>query len=110
MTGAQILARELAEIGRWLEPRLGAGGIAGDEIRAEVERAQRTATALGGLVGLAPTVAITAAEVRAARVPNGRGGDKCPNCGETLRLVPTAGFGTVSRDICGACGYEPAAA
>jgi predicted RNA-binding Zn-ribbon protein involved in translation (DUF1610 family) len=107
MTGAQILARELIEIGRWLEPRLAGGAIATEEVRAEVERAGRTVTALGSLVGLAPRVEITAADVRASK----RGaGDKCPACGETLRLVPSAGFGMSVKQLCGACGYEPAAA
>lgn len=107
MTGAQILARELVEIGRWLEPRLAGGAVAGAEVRAEIERAGRTVTALGSLAGLAPRVEVTAADVRASK--RGAGG-KCPACGETLRLVPSAGFGAKVADICGACGYEPAAA
>lgn len=107
MTAAQTLTREVAEIMRQLEPRLGADALAGDQVRAEIERAGRTLTALGALVGLAPRVEVTEADVRAEK----RGaGDACPACGEKLRLVPSAGFGTKVMNICGACGYEPAAA
>lgn len=106
MNAAQILAREIAGLMVSLEHRLGPGDVT-DAARAEYDRAARAVTALGALMGIAPTVTVTAADVR----PRPRGDqDRCPNCGEKLRLVPTAGFGTVSRDICGACGHEPASA
>lgn len=106
MTAAQTLARELVEIGQYLEPQLGPDAIAGADVRVQVERAGRTVTALGALVGLAPTVSITAADLR--REKSGSG-DKCPKCGHKLRLVPSSGFGPATPEICGACGYEPAA-
>lgn len=110
MTGAQVLARELVEIGRWLETRLDAQSVATDAVREEVGRAGRLVTALGALVGLAPRIEVTPAAVEVPRAGGKSVGDRCPKCGEKLRLVPTAGFGTTSRDICGVCGHEPAAA
>ena len=107
MTPAQHLAREIADTMRGLESRLGPDTVADDQTRAAVERAGRSLTALGALVGVAPRVDV----VTTTGVGGGfaRRGEKCPACGETLRLVPTAGFGTKAKDICGACGYEPAA-
>lgn len=106
MTAAQTLARELVTIGQWLEPRLGVECIAGDLVRAEVERAGRTVAALASLVGLPPpAVQITAADLRREK----HAGEACPGCGEPLKLIPTSGFGPSTRKVCGACGYDPQA-
>ena len=105
MTPAQTLARDLVEQLRALDARLGADAP-GETVRGDLERAGRTLQAIGALVGVAPRVEITAADVRPKPVAS----DRCPRCNEKLRLVPSCGFGSTARDICGACGYEPAAA
>lgn len=79
--------------------------------RARIVEAMATARrgldAIGALVGApaAAQVVLTGADVRQAAT----GGGACARCGEKVAKVPSAGFGTGIRQICGACGYDEAA-
>jgi hypothetical protein len=52
----------------------------------------------------APVVASREQVAAALGVASGDPG-ACPACKERAPRVPTAGFGTVSKTVCGACGY-----